>query len=388
MRARARTTLIFALTVLLLGLQPLAALAAPTNDDLEAATLVTQVPFSDVVDVSEATLEPGEPQPWCAPITNTVWYRIELPKRTAVVVDTAGSNFDTVLAVYDADLGLITCNDDVNADSYSLQARLGFAAARRTTYFVQAGAYPSDVWEDEEDRFESEPAELELVLSIEEGKLSSVTPKPERFTFTGRYAEAMDWSYDGEVWREAGVFVLDGRANRETIREVNLYRFEETYDADKDTYSFTEWWGSAPITNAGISRRLDEAYVDQPLELSGYRCTFPAYDNGNGENGWDEENGYHAFDLENGDENNCWPLGPTGVDVDVTWTGVGALSRVRDHSSESGPWGSYRSHYRAQSREALVQGGAFGEEVTISFDDADGRIADVRYSVMFRPARR
>jgi len=349
---------------------------------------VTQVPFYDIVDVSDATVEPGEPQPWCAPVSNTVWYRIELPKRTNVVVDTAGSNFDSVLAVYDAELGLITCNDDVNGDSYSLQARLGFSAARRTTYYVQAGAYAWDVWEDEEAQWEAEPAELELVLSIEEGKLPSSSPKPQRYSFAGRYAEAMDWSYEGGVWREAGVFVLDGRANRETVQEVSLFSFEETYDPSKDTYLVTEWWGSAPLTNAGISRRLDAAYVDQPIELSGYRCRYPAYDDGNGDNGWDEENGYHALDLENGDENNCWPLGPTNVDLDVTWTGVGSLSRVQDHYSEVGPWGTYRSHYRAQSREATVVGEASGEEVMVSFDDAYGTIANVRSSDMFRPARR
>jgi hypothetical protein len=388
MHLRVRTTLIFALTGLLLGLQPLAAIAAPLNDELDHATPVTQVPFADIVDVSDATVAIGEPQPWCAPVTNTVWYRIELPKRTDVVVDTAGSSFDTVLAVYDAELGLITCNDDVNGDSYSLQARLGFSAARRTTYYVQAGSYPSDVWEDEEALWDVVPADLELVLSIEEGRLPRVSPRPERYTFAGRYAEAMDGYYDEGIWREAGVFVLDGRANRETIQEVNLYSFEETYDPEKETYLVTEWWGSTPITNAGISRRLDEAYVDQSIEVSGYRCGYPAYDDGNGDNGWDEENGYEGLDLENGDENNCWPLGPEIVDLDVTWTGVGSVSRVQDHYSEVGPWGTYRSHYRAQSREAMVTGGAFGEEVMISFDDAYGRIANVRSSDMFQPARR
>jgi hypothetical protein len=385
MHAPARTVLIFVLAVLLLGLQPLAALAAPANDNLDDATLVTQVPFSDVVDVTEATVESGEPQPWCGPIDNTVWYRIELPKKTSLIVDTAGSNFDTMLAVYDADLGLITCNDDVHDDWGSLQARLGFAAARRTTYYLQAGAYPSDIWEDEEEWLELEPAEKELVLSIEAGKLPKIQTKPERYTYRGRYAEAWQDSYDEDGWREAGVFVFDGRADRERIREVNLYSYEDSFDPEKETYSFTEWWGGAPMTNAAISRRLDEAYVDQAIEVSGYRCTYPAYDNGEGENGWEEENGW---DEENGDENNCWPLGPEIVDLDVTWTGVGRLSRVRDHYSDVGPWGSYRSHYRGRSREALVQGGAFGEEVAISFDGAYGRIADVRVSEMYRPSRR
>lgn len=382
MRARARATLIFALAVLLLGLQPLAALAAPANDDLGDATAVNQLPYYDTLDVSDATVADDEPLPWCAPIGNTVWYRIELPKKTGVVVDTAGSNFDTVLAVYDADLGLLACNDDMQ----DVQARLGFEASRRTTYYLQVGAYAYGDWDEEEGWFEPEFADLELVLSIEAGKLADVKPKPERFSFTGRSAEAWDWDYDGETWREAGAFVLDGRANRETIQEVSLYSFEETYDPEKGAWTITEWWGYGPMTNAAIARKLDSAYIDQPLELNGYSCIYIGNGDENGDD--EEENGYHGFDLENGDENGCWSLGTEMVDVDMTWTGYGQLSRVRDHYSETGPWGSYRSDYRARSREAFVAGAALGDAVTIDFDGADGRLADIRYSSMYRPARR
>jgi hypothetical protein len=382
MRARARAALSFALAVLLLGLQPLAAIAAPANDNLEDATSVTALPFYEALDITEATVEADEPEPWCAPIRHTVWYRIELSKKTGIVVDTAGSTFDTVLAVYDANLRLVACNDDMDTP----QARLGFNASRRTTYYLQVGAYEGDVYEDEEG-FEPGNGEMELVLSIEAGKLPQVKPKPVRYSFSGRFASAVEGSLTDETWRESFLSVMDGRYDRETIQAVNLFTFEETYDPEKGTWSIAEWWGDAPLVNGAIDRKLNDAYVDQQLELSGYACTFPRNgEDGNG--GWEDENGYHGFDLENGDGNGCWPLGPVVVDIDVTWTGYGKLSRVRDHYSESGPWGSFRDHYRASSREALVQGGAFGEGIAISFDDADGRLADVRSSSMWRPARR
>jgi hypothetical protein len=372
MRARARAALSVTLAVLLLGLQPLAALAAPSNDNLADATSVTALPFHQILDVSEATVEPAEPEPWCAPISNTVWYRIELPKKTGVVVDTAGSTFDTVLAVYDANLHQITCNDDMEDP----QARLGFEASRHTTYYLQAGAYDYDWYEDEEG-FEPEYGEMELVLSIEAGKLPQVKPKPERFSFRGRFAHASDGSYDGGTWRETYLSLMDGRYDRETIQEVYLSTFEEIDDPEKGTWSFTEWWGYAPLTNGAIDRKLDDAYVDQQLELSGYTCRYPE----NGENG---ENGNGEWE----DENSCWSLGTVVVDLDVMWTGYGQLTRVRDHYTETGPWGTYRDHYRAVSREAFVQGGAFGDGVDIDLDDAYGRLADVRSSSMWRPARR
>lgn len=389
MRARARAALSVTLAVLLLGLQPLAALAAPANDDLADATSITALPFSDVLDISEATVEPDEPEPWCAPISNTVWYRIELPKKTGVVIDTAGSSFDTVLAVYDANLQHIACNDDME----DLQARLGFEASRRTTYYLQVGAFgrwDEDEngygWYEDENGYEPGNGEMQLVLSIEAGKLPQVRPKPERYSFRGQFARASDWSYDDGSWRETYLSIMDGRYDRETIQEVHLSTFEESYDPAKGTWSFTEWWGYAPLTNGAIDRKLDDAYVDQLLELSGYTCSYPAYGE-NGDEEWDDENGYHGYDLDD-DGNGCWPLGTVVVDVDVTWTGYGQLTRVRERYSETGPWGTYRDHYRSRSREAFVQGSAQGGGVAIGFDDAYGHLEDVRSSSMWRPARR
>lgn len=54
-----------ALTAALLVGQPVAALAAPDNDDRDNATPVTSIPFFDMVDVRDATVEDDEPGTSC-----------------------------------------------------------------------------------------------------------------------------------------------------------------------------------------------------------------------------------------------------------------------------------------------------------------------------------
>jgi hypothetical protein len=51
------------------------------------------------VSTERATLQPGEPQP-CAAIGATVWYMLFTDTPSRVELSTAGSSFDTVLAVY------------------------------------------------------------------------------------------------------------------------------------------------------------------------------------------------------------------------------------------------------------------------------------------------
>jgi hypothetical protein len=89
-----------------------------------------------------ATTQPGEPRA-CGNIGATVWYSFYAPSGTTFVLDTAGSDFDTVVAVYRVDgwppfpgATLVDCNDNAGG---SPQARLTFTAESGSQYFVQAG---------------------------------------------------------------------------------------------------------------------------------------------------------------------------------------------------------------------------------------------------------
>lgn len=84
------------------------------------------------------------------PVLHTVWYRI-VGKDAWVTVDTAGSDFDTVMAVYEGvpDAGAtVGCVDDVplNPVGRTLQASVGFQAAGGVTYWVQIGGFDADIF--------------------------------------------------------------------------------------------------------------------------------------------------------------------------------------------------------------------------------------------------
>ena len=83
------------------------------------------------------------------PVGHTVWYRI-VGTGGSVTVDTAGSDFDTVAAVYTSDgAGAFTpvpgaCVDDVPVQPFgaSLQSAVTWDSIAGTTYYVQIGGFP------------------------------------------------------------------------------------------------------------------------------------------------------------------------------------------------------------------------------------------------------
>lgn len=151
-RSRSRR-LIFAIFVLLttsiiLPASPAHA-APPSNDAFSGAINAASLPFQHTVNTTEAT-ETGEPQQPCANglIWFTVWYRFEPPASLPPVnASTWGSDFDTVLAVYEAngvgsgialaDLVPIACND--NATGTALRSSVTLVPEVGKTYFFQLG---------------------------------------------------------------------------------------------------------------------------------------------------------------------------------------------------------------------------------------------------------
>jgi hypothetical protein len=83
------------------------------------------------------------------PVGHTVWYQI-VGTGEPVTVDTAGSDYDTVIAVYTSDgAGGFTpvpgaCVDDVALDPVgrTLQSAVTFDTVAGTTYYVQIGGFP------------------------------------------------------------------------------------------------------------------------------------------------------------------------------------------------------------------------------------------------------
>jgi hypothetical protein len=116
------------------------------NDNLAAAAPVIHFPSSPFFWTGSTigyTNEAGELLP-CAGISNTAWFTFPGVAGPAVV-DTFGSNYDTVLAAYSGPVGatstgqltLLACNDDFNG----LQSQVTFPVAAGTQYYLQVGGF-------------------------------------------------------------------------------------------------------------------------------------------------------------------------------------------------------------------------------------------------------
>jgi hypothetical protein len=128
-----------AATTLSLGERPAAA-APPPNDAIASATVIGALPFHASVDTTEATSESGDPV--YAGRGATVWYSFTPRESVRVLLDTAGSDYDTTLFVFKGPPGAlrqVAWDDD--GVSENGQSRLLLKAQAGVTYHVMVGAF-------------------------------------------------------------------------------------------------------------------------------------------------------------------------------------------------------------------------------------------------------
>ena len=90
-----------------------------------------------------AAFEPEKP---CdiAPLGKTVWFAVE-GTGTPITIDTAGSDFGTVVAIYQPDtFTQIACVDDVFDTGFSFQSRVTWDTEPGETYLIQVGGFASE----------------------------------------------------------------------------------------------------------------------------------------------------------------------------------------------------------------------------------------------------
>lgn len=113
------------------------------NDMRANAITVPLLPYSNVQDNVGYGTEPGEVRP--PYMGATAWYKWTAPATwtpRTVTLDTYGSSFDTVLAVYLADTYLpLGYSEDVDASTSA--SRIQFTAVPGQTYMIQAGGQTS-----------------------------------------------------------------------------------------------------------------------------------------------------------------------------------------------------------------------------------------------------
>lgn len=138
------------------GATPTATVPVVANDHFADAVELGPVPFAAVQSTEGFSVEGGAPlNPLDCVISPpnekgaTAWYRFMAGETGLVELNTLGSNFDTVLAVYtgtalDA-LTPLACNDD-GGIGVGLQSRIsGLTVSAGTTYIVQAGGFSGDM---------------------------------------------------------------------------------------------------------------------------------------------------------------------------------------------------------------------------------------------------
>jgi hypothetical protein len=121
----------------------------PPNDNFASRQAITGA--SGTVDGTniDATAETGEPAHAGNDATASVWYRYTPTKTAPLEIDTCGSDFDTVLAVYTGTalsaLTPIASNDDSNDDNCGDdQSYLTFTATAGVSYSIAVDGFEAD----------------------------------------------------------------------------------------------------------------------------------------------------------------------------------------------------------------------------------------------------
>jgi len=115
---------------------------APANDMADFPTnLGNGVSFTQSGSILGATAQSGEPALAGLPATRSVWFTYTAPANGRLVVDTVGSDFNSVLGVYSGTVGvfsslkLLAANDDIATGNF--QSSVSLPVTSGTTYIIK-----------------------------------------------------------------------------------------------------------------------------------------------------------------------------------------------------------------------------------------------------------
>ncbi len=114
---------------------------APDNDDFSQPVEITPLPFNHTMNTTNATVAADDPT-LCTGTRGgaTVWYRLVAPSSGELIVNTLGSNYDTVLAVFSGARGALiplACSDDYAG----LQSQVWLNVTAGETYYVEVASF-------------------------------------------------------------------------------------------------------------------------------------------------------------------------------------------------------------------------------------------------------
>lgn len=140
--------------------------APPGNDDFGNWLDVTVVPFSHVQNINGATTQNADPI-LCTGDKGirSVWFRYKTDQSGVLTIDTTGSSFDTVIALYSAAAGManpVACND--NAAANTTLSQIQQSVIPGMMYYIEVAAHTGDT------------SNLNLVLNVNGPQPGSYTP--------------------------------------------------------------------------------------------------------------------------------------------------------------------------------------------------------------------
>lgn len=143
------------------------------NDHRSSATTVIVLPYTNTQSPAGTFMDKDDPALTCLSsgnrISNAIWYKFTPLYTMTATVNTIGSNYDTVLGVYNSALTSIGCNDDFSG----LQSQVTFSATVGQTYNILIGLFNND-----SGNYEL-PTNASLTVNI------STSTTPPNFTFSG-----------------------------------------------------------------------------------------------------------------------------------------------------------------------------------------------------------
>ena len=155
-----------ALTALSIGT---AAAAVPGNDGAGTPTNIASLPFSDALVTTDATSESVDPTD-CVTNGHTVWYQFTATTTQDLLLDTFGSDFDTVVHVGTPNglggMTVIGCNDDAGG---TVQSAVRFTATAGTTYLIAIGSFADSAGGNLDVHLDVAPPPLVINVTIDSG---------------------------------------------------------------------------------------------------------------------------------------------------------------------------------------------------------------------------
>jgi hypothetical protein len=115
-----------------------ASASPPSNDNISNATVITNLPFHDIVDLSGATFDPSTDSSGCSSREQTVWYSFTPASSEHVAFDPSPSNQTMIIDVFTGSpeaLSFVGCGSGgsggFNRSGFILDATAG------TTYWIK-----------------------------------------------------------------------------------------------------------------------------------------------------------------------------------------------------------------------------------------------------------